>query len=145
MLSRKYNLGARYFYNKLNKDEKRLYRQMIDAFSKEIYVINHDLTWDRANMIEVFDAVINDSPELFYLGSSYLDWGEPFVLRVKGVNHYKHEEIVKIRKELDKIYHKFDHIKTPLNCRLRLPTLYARNIPIAINFVALKQRRKCTQ
>ena len=118
MLSRKYNLGARYFYKKLNKDEKNLYRQMIDAFSNEIYVINHDLTWDRANMIEVFDAVINDFPEFFYLGSSYLDWGEPFVLRIKGVKHYKHEEIVKIRKELDEIYHKFDSITDPFELQI---------------------------
>ena len=100
-------LNTRYFYSKLNKYEKRLYRQIAKSLLKESYVINHDLTWDKANMIEVFSAVIDDFPELFYVQNSYIDWGVPFVLKVRGIQFYKHEEIVKIRKELDKIYHKY--------------------------------------
>ncbi len=112
------SLNTRYFYSKLNKYEKKLYRQMAESLLKENYVINHDLTWDKANLVKVFESVIDDFPELFYVHYSFLDWSEPFVLKVRGRQYYSHEEIVEIRKKLDAIYHKFDSITDPFELQV---------------------------
>ena len=112
------NLNTRFFYSKLNKYEKKLYRQMAESLLKENYVINHDLTWDKANFLKVFESIVDDFPELFYVSYSYLDWSKPYVLKVMGKKYYTHEEIVEIRKELDKIYHKFDSITDPFELQV---------------------------
>ncbi|MBQ4585963.1 MAG: hypothetical protein IJA82_07135 [Clostridia bacterium] len=135
-------LNTRYFYSKLNKYEKRLYRQIAKSLLKESYVINHDLTWDKANMIEVFSAVIDDFPELFYVQNSYIDWGVPFVLKVRGIQFYKHEEIVKIRKELDKIYHKFDSITDPFELQVAVTDFICKEYTYCDSYRGPKTRQE---
>lgn len=115
MLSRKYNLSARYFYTTLNRYEKRLYKIIAESLLKREYKITYDKSlWGHIDISKAYYAVIDDFPELFYLDTSYINWGGIGEIRVfAGRRLYTDKEIEELNAKLDEIYHKFDHITDP--------------------------------
>ena len=110
MTSKKYNLNVRFFYNTLNRAEKKLYRHMVEKISKQEYEFSYDITSSFINYFKTYDAVINDFPEFFYADYNAIEWIEVGKLKLALKVNYSSEEIAKLNKGLDEIYRKFDRV-----------------------------------
>lgn len=123
-----YRMDCRYYYGQMNVSEQRLYMFMVDlflnykyqfyfAYSKEmlppdledlpIFIANYEEGY--VDLEKVFDGIVWDWPELFYIARCYLECEFSKISIVHQVE-YTIEEIQKIRAEMDRILHLFDHL-----------------------------------
>ena len=128
MLPKDFHLEARYYYTTLNDEEKRLYLFMLDCFLKHQYKFRYTMFPDfipqgdalpafihgmeeYSDVCKVYNAVIWDCPELYYISCSDFEFKEEGYFQFgSGNGEYTNEEIEEIDKRLDEIYHKFDSI-----------------------------------
>lgn len=132
-----YKLECRYNYTRMNAAEKRLYLFMVERilkrelrfyyisiyaydsfFTSENQTIDETLpvfTYDFDDYIDVakvYDGIIWDWPELFYIARSELTVESEYLLAIGGgVAEYTDEEIGEINARLAEILHKFDDIQ----------------------------------
>ena len=63
--------GEYYQYSTLSGDKKTLYNRMTDTISKSKYIIDiNDLSLDEDQVLEVFQKVLADYPQYFYVSKS---------------------------------------------------------------------------
>ena len=110
MISKKYNLSSRFFYSTLNRNEKKLYRQMVERIFQFKYEFELVEMKGWCNFFKAYDAVINDFPELFYVDFNPLRWEDVGRFKVAYKPLYTPEEVKKIHAKLEEISKKFDHI-----------------------------------
>lgn len=131
-----YKLECRYNYTRMNPSEKELYLFLVERIMKRelrfyyLSVYSYELlytsenedidktlpvfTYNYDNYIDidkVYDGLIWDWPELFYIARSELSFERDFLLSIgDGKAEYSDEEIEKITVQLNEISHKFDGI-----------------------------------
>ena len=125
-------LDLRYYYTTLNESEKGFYEVMAQSFFERKYKIIFGMFPECApqggefdempryfygydefvDFSKVYDAVIWDFPELFYVSNNKMRYdAEGYYMEFGGSpNDYTDQEIDEINAWLDKFYHKFDHI-----------------------------------
>ena len=86
---------------------------MVDNLFQYKFDFEYDALAGNANFFNVYNAVINDFPELFFVDCNFIEWCDLGKLKVAGKILYTKEEIEKIHSQLEEILHKFDHIKEP--------------------------------
>lgn len=131
-----YNLKCRYNYNRMNESEKELYLFLVERIMKRelrfyyisiysyeylfmpendevdrtlpVFIYNFD---NYIDIDKVYDGLIWDWPELFYIARSVLSFERDFLLTIgDGTTEYSEEEIDAITAQLNEISHKFDGI-----------------------------------
>ncbi|MBO5328641.1 MAG: hypothetical protein J6B04_05670 [Clostridia bacterium] len=118
MLSRKHNLNTRYYYTTLNREEKRLYRAIVENFLNFNYDFAYDVPWIRINVVKAYQAVLDDWPELYYVEHNALDWGREGRFKLLYKVKYSKSEILKLNEKLERILRKFDEIKDPFELQV---------------------------
>lgn len=139
-----YKLECRYNYTRMNDGEKRLYLFMVErilkhelrfyyisiyayeqiftdgnqTIDKTLPVFTYDFD-DYIDVAKVYDGIIWDWPELFYIARSDLSFEREYLLTVGGgVAEYTDDEIREINARLDEISYKFDGIRDEFELEL---------------------------
>lgn len=84
VISKKYDLKARFFYTTLNRAEKKLYREFVEKLAKQEYEFEFEITPQFIDFYKAYDAVINDFPEFFYADNNAVEWIDPGKLNGRG-------------------------------------------------------------
>lgn len=133
MIPQDFHLETRFYYKRLNDDEKKLYLYMAELFFnhtfKFFYLFDDELmptdeefksipcylypfreeNW--ANIFKVYDALLWDCPELYFMSNLELRFEKNGLFRAgEGVCDYSEEEIAELDARLDEIVHRFDGI-----------------------------------
>lgn len=89
-----------YYYNHLSESEKQDYLRMYSAIMN--FEESCELKVDKAQMIDIFDAVKYDNPEIFWLSNSsdYSSFGYSTILYFNYI--YDESEIREMKVKLDK-------------------------------------------
>ncbi|MBO5312784.1 MAG: transglutaminase domain-containing protein [Clostridia bacterium] len=133
------HLETRYYYSTLTFDEKELYRFMVLCYLDIEPVFNYAYSediipktkkaqslptfiYDIENPVEiakVFEAIIWDWPELYYVTREALSFVPPTsIVIADGKLQYTKREIKQINKRLEEIIHIFDGIEDPFELEL---------------------------
>ena len=103
----------RFWREQLTTEEKELYDRMYKSFQAEQYDVNCN-TYNHDQIMNIYNSLLNDCPELFYL---------PAVVRIQGINSFFEKkisiyaepiyspqeiklykkELVRVQKEIDKL------------------------------------------
>ena len=141
MLPPDFHLEKRFYYNRLNKSEKELYKfwleALLDGHRKIAYRLYRDFNpfddnpdptipgffleehEDEINFMQVFDYMIFDCPELYFVYHYVPNFELTGHLCLGGEQgDFSPEEIAEYNKQLDDILHRFDGIDDPFELDL---------------------------
>lgn len=142
MLSRKHKLSTRFFYSKLNREEKRFYRVLAENLLKQNYEFEYEINWGFMDPVKSFRAVIDDFPELFYVDFNSMDWGRGKTIAIVGKILYSKEEIKRLHLQMEKILHKFDHISDPFELQVAVNDFICKEYTYSMDARGPKTRQE---
>lgn len=142
MISKKYDLKARFFYTTLNRAEKKLYRTFVEKLAKQEYEFEFEITPQFIDFYKTYDAVINDFPEFFYADNNAIEWVELGKLRLGCKVYYKPSEIKKIQDKMERILHKFDHITDSFELQVAVTDYICKEYTYSKEYKSEKSRQE---
>lgn len=150
MIPEDFYLENRYYYKRLNRGEKDLYRFLVELFlqRKREFIFTFSDSWvadvpeakdipifvyidyeEFVDLYKTYEYIMWDCPEFYYLSQDVFDFDmETGIHRIGGKNpFYTVEEIDKLDKLLYGILHNFDHIIDPFELELEVHDYITRN------------------
>ena len=147
MIPLEFNIENRYTYSHLSDADKRLYRFMVscllnkqrrflfvDEFDEmnneevntNLSIFNHK-SRENVSLVGVWNAIMFDCPEFYYVDIFDLNWLNTMVVMGKDEPYYTDEEIDYINEKLEELLHNFDDINDEFELELAVIQFINKN------------------